>query len=510
MKKGTLFHWFRNISIKKKLLFTVGIMAVLILLELFALRFSLYLLKGVRASVQQEGVWSKAQKDAVNVLQEMALSADVAEYEKFLSFLEVHENDKIAFSELKKDKPSKERMLKGFVDSGIHPEDANSVVDLFYYFGFISYVDKCISVFWEADGLMAELANFGIKFKAEVGKGTEMDPAVIEVYLKDLKLLNENLTELELLFSSTLGDAARWLDNVVLSFLLFIALTVEISGIILAISLSRGISRGIDEIVSVSKKVSEGDFKQKARVFSNDEIGALATSFNLMIQEVEQINNELKQFAYIASHDLQEPLSTIANFNELLEDPNTDWSEEKRRTVRRFIQDATKRMQNLIRDLMVFSRVGRNVEMAPVDMQVLMQEVVAQLQEAINNTDAEIEFENLPVITGNEVELNQLFQNLISNAIKFQDKTNIPKIQIRYTPLAKHHQFQVQDNGIGILPKHQSRIFEVFQRLHTASEYPGTGIGLSTCKKIVSIHKGEISLESEVGQGSCFTIRLPK
>lgn len=510
MSQFRITQWFRDISISKKLNFTIGIMALLILMELFTLWFSLHLLSGVRAAVQQEGVWSKAQKDAINTLQQYAYSSDTLNHEKFIQFLEVNEWDRKAFLELKMDEPDPDKMWEGFVNSGVHPEDGNAIVDLFYYFNFISYVGECLDIFWTANELMVELRGLGNELHHNIVQNGPLDSEGISVLFTRLRDLNTDLTVLEANFSGTLGEAARWLDNLVLKLLFAIALTVEISGIFLAISLSRGISRGINEVIRVSKRVAAGDFDEKAEVYSKDEIGVLASSFNEMIDEVNQINQELKQFAYIASHDLQEPLSTIANFNALLQDPNTGWDEEKKNKVRRFIQDATLRMQGLIKDLMVFSRVGRNVEMGTVNMQVVIQDVVDQMQDTIAKTKAVITFSKLPTLIGNQIELNQLFQNLISNAIKFQKEDEIPQVNISYSGTANFHRFIVKDNGIGIPQKHQERIFAVFQRLHNANEYPGTGIGLATCKKIVNLHKGTLSVKSEEGKGSEFHFSFPK
>lgn len=502
--------WFRNISIRKKLNFTIGIMAMLIVVELLTLWGSLHILSGVRATVQQEGVWSKAQKDAINTLQHYAYSSDTTNYAHFISFLEINEWDKKAFKELEKENPNRDIIHNAVVNSGVHPKDAPAVIDIFYYFGFISYVEKSLSIFWQADVLMQNLRSIGNNMHAKITRNSELNSTEITLLFEELNVLNKEISILETEFSNTMGQSARWIDDLVLTLLFAIALTVEISGVLLAMSLSRRISKGINEVIRVSKKVAQGNFDEKAEVYSKDEIGVLADSFNDMINEVNHINKELKQFAYIASHDLQEPLNTIATFNAHLQDPNSNWDEAQKQKAMSFIGNATVRMQKLIKDLMDFSRVGRNAEMKPVNMQELMQEVVAKLDEQIEKTSTVISFENLPTIDGNAAELTRLFRNLISNAIKFQFKENQPRVSVQYYDAYKSHKFVVKDNGIGIKEEQQERIFAVFQKLHNSSEFPGTGMGLAVCRKIVSLHKGQLTVISKEGEGSEFHISIPK
>lgn len=508
MKKLNI--WFRNISISKKLYFTIGIMAFLIVIELLTINLSFHLLSGLRASIQQEGVWSKAQKDAINTLQQYAYSSDTNNYQLFNSFLEVNDWDKKAFTELNKENPSRDKMWEGLVNSGIHPDDGDAVVDLFYYFNFIPYVEKCLDIFWNADYLMLELRVLGDNMHKTILQKSKLNTEEISKLFTELNQLNTKITVLEVEFSSTLSEAARWLDSLLLRLLFGIALMVEISGLLLAISLSRGISKGINEIIRVSMRVTAGDFNQKSEVYSTDEIGILAVSFNEMIDEVNRINQELRQFAYIASHDLQEPLSTIANFNTQLDNPNSNWDDAKKKKAKQFIQNAVMRMQGLIKDLMDYSRVGRNVEMTAVSTQKIVQNVIDQLQDAILSANAIVTFKELPTIEGNETELNQLFQNLISNGIKFHAKGQQPIVNVSYYSSATFHNFIIKDNGIGIEEKHLERIFAVFQRLHNEKEFPGTGIGLATCRKVVNLHKGELNVISEVGVGSEFHLSIPK
>ena len=217
---------------------------------------------------------------------------------------------------------------------------------------------------------------------------------------------------------------------------------------------------------------------------------------------------ELEQFAYVASHDLQEPLRTIDNFVGLLDKKYSKQTDKETTQYFKFIVNATSKMQNLIKDLLEFSRVGKNMLFTIVDCNKVLQEVIADLDISIKESNAKIITATLPVLQGNETELKRLFQNLISNAIKFHKKNVFPEISITVEEKEKEYLFAIKDNGIGIEEKYMNKLFIIFQRLHTAEEYPGTGIGLATCKKIVTLHKGKIWIKSKLGEGSTFYFTL--
>lgn len=227
-------------------------------------------------------------------------------------------------------------------------------------------------------------------------------------------------------------------------------------------------------------------------------------------EELAQSNQELEQFAYVASHDLQEPLRTISNFVGLLGKKYSEKTDEDTKQYFTFIVKATSKMQNLIKDLLEFSRIGKNVVFATVDCNTVYNEVIANLGASIKESNAKITSAILPVLKGNEIELKRLFQNLISNAIKFRKKNVKPEINITVEDKNTEYLFAIKDNGIGIEKQFIPKLFIIFQRLHSDDEYAGTGIGLSACKKIVTLHGGKIWLESKIGEGSTFYFTLPK
>ncbi len=227
------------------------------------------------------------------------------------------------------------------------------------------------------------------------------------------------------------------------------------------------------------------------------------------VQELAQSNAELEQFAYVASHDLQEPLRMVASYTELLAERYRGKLDEQ---ADKYIQYATSgalRMQTLIQDLLAFSRVGRRgMERKSTDCAAVLEGVLRSLSAAIESNGAKISQEQLPTVMANPIQLGQVFQNLIANAIKFRG-TTAPEIHIAAERHGEEWVISVADNGIGIAPEHGSEIFTVFNRLHTHEEYPGNGIGLSICKKIIEQHGGKIWLEPHAGPGATFRFTLP-
>jgi signal transduction histidine kinase len=230
-----------------------------------------------------------------------------------------------------------------------------------------------------------------------------------------------------------------------------------------------------------------------------------------LIEELKRSNKELEVFAYVASHDLQEPLRTITSFTQLLERRYKGKLDDDADEFIDFIVDGSKRMKQLILDLLEYSRVTtKGHEFQPVNTENLLDYVLNNLNTLIIENNVIITLDYLPTINADKGQLARVFQNLISNSIKFRKPDEHPKIQISYDERENEHLFGVYDNGIGIEKQYFDRIFTIFQRLHTVKEYSGTGIGLSVTKRIIERHGGHIWVESELGKGSTFYFTLPK
>lgn len=226
--------------------------------------------------------------------------------------------------------------------------------------------------------------------------------------------------------------------------------------------------------------------------------------------ELTQINEELRQFAKIASHDLQEPLRAVQGFANLLSESSKDQLDSDAQEFIGYILNGTQRMQQLIQSVLMHSSISRedNIENLTTDCNSVIEEVLENLDASMKDTHARLDVDSLPDVAVERSQMVQLFQNLISNAIKYRDK-EAPHIHITADKSVNEWLFSVRDNGIGIDPKYADKIFDMFARLHGKTKYTGTGMGLAICKKIVTSHGGKIWVESEVGQGCIFLFTLP-
>jgi PAS domain S-box-containing protein len=486
-----------------------------------------------------------------------------------------------------------------------------------------------------------QLIPIGDSLHNEINKASP-SPEKINGLLQKINPITEKITVLEDGFSFSLAEGARWLENIILKLLFIIALTVEVSGLLLTISISRSIQKGLSEIISATNSFAKGNLTARAKVFSLDEIGTLAYSFNKMseklersileleqaqnkfkgllesapdaiiimdnegiiklvnaqaeklfeynrndllsqsisllvvdnsknlntepeklffklsqmqrlildvhgrkknghefpieinfnplqtedgllvsvairdisdrkyLKELERKNIELEQFVYIASHDLQEPLNTITSFISLIEEEHKDKLDKEGSAYIDYIRESANRMTMLITDILEYSRIGRKSKFEVVDCNEIVRQVILDMNATLTETNAKITYDKLPVIKGYPIEIRLLFQNLISNAVKFQKKNISPDIKILACEENEYWHFMIEDNGIGIDEKHQDKIFIIFQRLHNVRKYDGTGIGLAHCKKIIELHHGKIWVESVVDVGSKFHFTLPK
>jgi light-regulated signal transduction histidine kinase (bacteriophytochrome) len=232
------------------------------------------------------------------------------------------------------------------------------------------------------------------------------------------------------------------------------------------------------------------------------------------LEDLARSNRELEQFAYVASHDLQEPLRMVASYTQLLAHRYRDKLDQDAREFIDYAVDGAVRMKQLIEDLLTYSRLtSRKRAAAVVDTQLSVSLALRNLEAAIRESGAEVECGALPPLLADDVQMVQLFQNLVGNAIKFAAPGTPPRVHIeahRAPDDPGQWLFRVADNGIGIDPKYFDRVFVIFQRLHTRQEYAGTGIGLALCQRIVERHKGRIWIESELGKGATFLFTLPQ
>ena len=302
-----------------------------------------------------------------------------------------------------------------------------------------------------------------------------------------------------------------------------IAVLIAFSFVIASV-LQRFVSAPILHLGSVARRITEQqDYFVRAEMVGGDEIGTLTRAFNQMLEAIqaretsleeqaEQLwrsNRELEQFAYVSSHDLQEPLRKVASYAQLLSAKHKGQLAPEAEHYLQNINDGVSRMRDLIHDLLAYSRLSREAPPAQsVDLNETLQRLLEDLEPSITESGSKIILDPLPVITARPSQMLQLFQNLLSNAMKFRGDQP-PVVQVSAQKQEDGHLFTVRDNGIGLEPRYAAQIFKVFQRLHPRGRYPGTGIGLAICKKIVEQHGGKIWVDSELGQGAAFRFTIP-
>ena len=301
-------------------------------------------------------------------------------------------------------------------------------------------------------------------------------------------------------------------------------------GIVIAVALNRSVTGPIVELADEVRGIAGGDLSRTVSVEGTPEIERLAADIDAMrLQilgeldrlseanqaieaqsiELQRSNADLEQFAYVASHDLQEPLRKIAGFCQLLERRYRGQLDDRADEYIDFVVDGAKRMQDLINDLLSFSRVGRNTAgFEPLELAAIVDDALANLRTALEESGADIEVGSLPAVVGDRRLLVALFQNLIGNALKFRDRDQ-PVVRIDAIRDGERWVVSVADNGIGIDPEYGEQIFTIFQRLHSRTDYEGTGIGLALAKKIVEHHGGSIWLDDEVAEGATFRFSRP-
>ena len=326
--------------------------------------------------------------------------------------------------------------------------------------------------------------------------------------------------------------------------LIGIAIAFALVIALLAVGLRRAAIRPVSRLAEEVRLVARGDFDHPVEQSGPRELRELGADVNVMrerilsdlsavrvahaeldsqtkdlersnseldtrTKDLERSNAELEQFAYIASHDLQEPLRKVASFCQLLERRYKGKLDERADQYIAFAVDGAKRMQILINDLLAFSRVGRIVrESVEVSCDAVLEQALANLADAVERTGASVESDDLPTVSAEIPLLTAVFQNLIGNALKFRGE-DPPKVRITVRRDGGFWEFAIADNGIGIDPEYAERIFVIFQRLHNKADYPGTGIGLAMCRKIVEYHGGTIWLDTSVESGSRFCFTLP-
>lgn len=529
----------KDISIARKLYFTVGIMALLVTMELCTLWFSVSTLSSVRAFVNGEGLWSKAQKDAVYTLLIYGHSHDEKDYRDFRNFIKVPLGDNKTRLELLKSKPNLQVARQGFIEGRNEAVDVDGMITLLQRFNNVSYLHKAIIIWGQAEQTMEQLIAISDKLHTMIVSKTATQ-AQVDKELERAEIINRKLTRLEDDFSFTLGEGSRWLENIVLRLLLTLSLTIGTTSILITISVSRSIEKGIKAIIDGASLISKGLLDTRVSVYSRDEIGLLATSFNQMIdtlehnmrdiRELKEAEEKLKKekeraeasekakqlFLAKMSHEIRTPMNAILGFARLLEESLE--TKEQQEYIHIIIKSGDDLLV-ILNDILDFSRMeaGKIVfENTPFNLRDIIHTTVLMMEPKSKQKGVLLKYHTdnrIPgMIVGDAVRLNQILLNLVSNAIKFTEKGEI-NISVNWVEESDDTitlDFGVRDTGIGIPFEKQGKIFESFEQAtnDTARKFGGSGLGLSIVKQLVDLQNGEIFLNSEPGSGSDFRFKL--
>ena len=363
----------------------------------------------------------------------------------------------------------------------------------------------------DADLMELELTDASIEFSSRVVDTKKDYLKEIEEFKPNLILSDYNLPEFD-------GLSALKIKKEIIPDVPFIMVSGAIGEEFAVETLKNGatdyvlkdnISKLIPAVRRALEEAEEYSKRKKAEQKLKEYQNSLEKQVEKRTAELAKSNAELEHFAYVASHDLREPLRMITSFLQLLERRYSDKLDQDAKEFIGFAVDGAKRLDDMIIDLLEYSKVTRKeIELKNVDSENVLKETLVNLKVQIDENNAIITYDPLIIVKGDEKLLIQLFQNLIGNAIKYRSKNN-PQIHISTIKEDNHYKFSIKDNGIGIDTEHLDRIFTIFQRLHTKEKYEGTGIGLAIAQKIVYQHGGQIWAESELGKGSTFYFTIP-
>jgi len=510
-----------NLSVSKKLYVVVGIMASLIATELFTLYFAMNTLSAVRALVGGEGLWSKAQKNAVYSLEKYSVTHDEQYYLRFKEQLNVPLGDHKVRLELAKANPDMQVITVGFLEGQNNIGDVEPMVNLLRRFHSESHLSKAVDMWREADEMVSKLVAKAEELRTRIQR--QDSPEAIDKTMDEVSALDEQLTEVEIRFSSSLGEASRWLEHLLKIILLLAVVTIEGTGLTLTISFARGLTKILRELNSAATMVGEGDFSQKVPIRSGDELGQLAASINLMTENLqkqiieresaEQASEAKNLFLANISHEMRTPLNAILGFAELL--ANSDLTEGQRTEYLNVVKRTGATLTSIINDILDIAKIeAQQVQVTMTSFQ--LPQLISDIKSLLNVRCFEkgIQLYIIPkgdiadVIQSDPARLRQILINLIGNAIKF---THQGSVTVTYEVISPYLTFTVKDTGGGISEAQRSRLFKPFSQGDDSvrKKYGGTGLGLMISQRLARLLGGDVELSnSQLGKGSTFVARV--
>lgn len=520
----SLIDWWDELPVSKKLFGIVALMATLIIFELVVLASVMGILSSVRAFVGGEGLWSKAQKNAVAEIRNYAESGEEKYYKAYLEYLKVSAGDKLARLELEKPDMDTDKVTEGMIAGRINPRDIPEMIKLIRRFRNVSFVSHALSVWEEADKAMEHMISIGSQIRHQIRSNHSAvgSPIVRELVLQ-MNEANSELTQLEDQFTFTMGEAHHWVEKVLFITILAAILLVESARLILTLNFTKGLSKSLAEISQAAEAVEKGDFSRVLDVYSRDELGKLSISLNKMteklrtsqleVRHAEEANQIKSLFLANMSHEIRTPLGAILGFIELLKFP--DLSREEQLQYLEIIERTGNSLSTIINDILDISKVEAGkleVNIVECNIVELVNDLYLLLKLRSDKKGISLRFafaDDFPqVIYSDPIRLRQILLNIVGNAIKF---TSHGEVEMCCSRVNEFLEFKVTDTGPGISPDSVEMLFTPFSQLDLSIRkvYGGSGLGLTLSRELARLLDGDIFLEkSTLGQGSVFTVRI--
>lgn len=506
----------RSASIQKKLLLVFGVMGTLALAQIFVIHEALNSLSAARAFVAGEGLWSKAQKNAVNDLQAYIVLNEESRYQSFKNELDVIEGDRIARLELTQEDYDPEIAAEGLLRGKNHPEDIPAMMELIRRFHWVPQIAKALDIWRQGDELIERLRSLGRRIRENVQlRPLERDEQL--KYMADIREIDQRLTELEDNFSSTLGSASRKAEDIIVTFLLAVVLAFNALALWMVLRLGGYLSEGIARLNEAAAAIGRGDLSQKVEIKGKNELAELALAVNKMSRDLKNNISERVRaekhtktkdlFLAYLGHEIRTPLGIILGYSELME--NKKLSDKEKRELARLINSTGKELSRLVDEVLDISKIELgeiSVEYVDFNLNNFINEQKLLFKMRCDEKGIALDFSkegDVPEwINCDPSRLRQILTNLISNAVKH---TSRGKIEVIASVKDNTLSFDVKDTGEGIRETEQAKIFERFGRVKDSAVREGTGLGLPLAKRLAQALGGDVELASSTpGVGSRF------
>ncbi|WP_413574611.1 ATP-binding protein [Bdellovibrio sp. HCB290] len=519
-----MFNFWKNLSVVKKLYAVVGGMALLVAIELGTLVFALSTLSSVRAFVGGEGMWSKAQKNAIHSLTSYIFTKEQHYYDDFHEYMQIPLGDRKARQELEKENPDYAVVFSGFIQGGVHPDDIPGVIRILKTWGNVSFIQRAVIAWTAADDMLDILISKSEQLRVIFSR-PQVDQEEVKRILAEINQLNVELTAYETEFSNVLGEGSRWLEHLLMLLLVLAVITIEGTGLYLTFSFAKGLNRSLLELNHATKEIGQGNLGITVPVHSQDELGQLAESINKMSRDLdsnisqrllaENANQVKTLFLANMSHEIRTPLGIILGMTDILKDPQVSTVEKLK--YLEVMESTGHNLSRLINDILDITKVESghiDVELGAVPLEPFVEELRSMMQVKAVKSNVSLSFKILPSLKDREVQtdrnrLKQILVNLINNALKFTDGGSV---QISVNLVENDLVFDVSDTGIGIPADQQDHLFQNFFQVDASStrQYEGTGLGLVLSRKLAHSLGGDVVLVKSVpGEGSVFRLAIP-